>query len=108
MTNLLFKTYFQVCKNVGGYRGKQLTDLQINAVGLSKNLLRALNAQSQDLPDKYLYPRSHIVTFNYFVGVIFFLDENYAEVRDYACIWQFIGLPNIGRGASCICVELLP
>ncbi|EAA66533.1 hypothetical protein AN0434.2 [Aspergillus nidulans FGSC A4] len=62
MSNLLFKTYFK-----------------INAVGLSKNLLRALNAQSHDLPDKELYPRSHIVTFNYFVGVIFFLDENYAE-----------------------------
>ncbi|OJI96539.1 hypothetical protein ASPVEDRAFT_120740 [Aspergillus versicolor CBS 583.65] len=73
MTNLLFKTYFQ-----------------INAVGLSKNLLRALDAQSQDLPDKYLYPRSHIVTFNYFVGVIFFLDENYAEAEEHlAYAWSY-------------------
>lgn len=73
MTNLLFKTYFQ-----------------INAVGLSKNLLRALNAQSQDLPDKDLYPRSHIVTFNYFVGVIFFLDENYAEAEEHlAYAWNY-------------------
>ncbi len=71
-------------RKCGNYRRKQLTTLQINAVGLSKNLLRALNAQSQDLPDKDLFPRSHIVTFNYFVGVIFFLDENYAEVRGYA------------------------
>ncbi|KAL4961643.1 protein csn12 [Aspergillus stella-maris] len=72
MTNLLFKTYFK-----------------INAVGLSKNLLRALNAQSQDLPDKDLYPKSHIVTFNYFVGVIFFLDENYAEAEEHlAYAWN--------------------
>ncbi|KAL4798105.1 hypothetical protein BDV19DRAFT_357883 [Aspergillus venezuelensis] len=72
MTNLLFKTYFK-----------------INAVGLSKNLLRALNAQSQDLPDKELYPKSHIVTFNYFVGVIFFLDENYAEAEEHlAYAWN--------------------
>ncbi|KAL4763399.1 protein csn12 [Aspergillus foveolatus] len=73
MSNLLFKTYFK-----------------INAVGLSKNLLRALNAQSHDLPDKDLYPRSHIVTFNYFVGVIFFLDENYAEAEEHlAYAWKY-------------------
>ncbi|RDW70624.1 protein csn12 [Aspergillus mulundensis] len=73
MSNLLFKTYFK-----------------INAVGLSKNLLRALNAQSQDLPDKERYPRSHIVTFNYFVGVIFFLDENYAEAETHlAYAWNY-------------------
>lgn len=26
------------------------------------------------------YPKSHIVTFNYYVGVILFLEENYVKV----------------------------
>ncbi|KAI9374842.1 hypothetical protein BJX61DRAFT_496635 [Aspergillus egyptiacus] len=73
MTNLLFKTYFK-----------------INAVGLSKNLLRALDAQSIDLPAMEDYPRSHIVTFKYFVGLIYFLDENYAEAEGHlAYAWKY-------------------
>ncbi|KAL5339095.1 hypothetical protein BJX70DRAFT_178609 [Aspergillus crustosus] len=72
MTNLLFKTYFK-----------------INAVGLSKNLLRALSAQSIGLPPMEHYPRSHIVTFKYFVGVILFLDEKYAEAEEHlAYAWS--------------------
>ncbi|KAA8642317.1 protein csn12 [Aspergillus tanneri] len=66
MTNLLFKTYFK-----------------INSVGLTKNLLRALNASSADLPGLDAFPRSHIVTFNYYVGVINFLDENYEEAESH-------------------------
>lgn len=54
--------------------------LQLNSVGLTKNLLRALNAQSVDLPPLEAFPKSQIVTFKYYVGVIHFLDENYAEV----------------------------
>ncbi|KAM0108866.1 COP9 signalosome (CSN) subunit [Aspergillus fumigatus] len=61
-TNLLFKTYFK-----------------LNSVGLSKNLLRALSASSADLPELEAFPKSHIVTFKYYVGVIHFLDENYRE-----------------------------
>jgi hypothetical protein len=79
MTNLLFKTYFQV----GTFLYLQtvnLTNRQINAVGLSKNLLRALSAQAKELPDLEDFPKSHVVTFKYFVGVIYFLDENYGEV----------------------------
>ncbi|KAL3463375.1 hypothetical protein BJX64DRAFT_257146 [Aspergillus heterothallicus] len=72
MTNLLFKTYFK-----------------INAVGLSKNLLRALSAQAKELPDLEDFPKSHIVTFKYFVGVIYFLDENYGEAEEHlAYAWK--------------------
>lgn len=28
-----------------------------------------------------VFPKSHIVTFKYYVGLIHFLDENYAEVN---------------------------
>ncbi|KAI9931667.1 hypothetical protein ASPWEDRAFT_37476 [Aspergillus wentii DTO 134E9] len=65
-TNLMFKTYFK-----------------IGSVGLSKNLLRALNASSVDLPDLSAFPKSHIVTFQYYVGVIHFLDENYAQAEEH-------------------------
>ncbi|KAB8221723.1 hypothetical protein BDV33DRAFT_170196 [Aspergillus novoparasiticus] len=71
-TNLLFKTYFK-----------------INSVSLSKNLLRALNASSADLPDMEVFPKSHIVTFKYYVGLIHFLDENYAEAEEHlAYAWN--------------------
>ncbi|PYI36657.1 COP9 signalosome complex subunit [Aspergillus indologenus CBS 114.80] len=65
-TNLLFKTYFK-----------------LNTIGLSKNLLRALNAQSADLPELDAFPKAHTVTFKYYVGVIHFLDENYAEAEQH-------------------------
>ncbi|GFF98459.1 protein CSN12 homolog [Aspergillus udagawae] len=71
-TNLLFKTYFK-----------------LNSVGLSKNLLRALSASSADLPELEAFPKSHIVTFKYYVGVIHFLDENYAEAEEHlAYAWK--------------------
>ncbi|KAJ6119320.1 hypothetical protein N7523_003600 [Penicillium sp. IBT 18751x] len=78
-TNLIFKTYFR-----------------INSVGLTKNLLRAINAQSADLPPLEAFPKSHIVTFEYYVGVIHFLDENYAEAEKHlATAWSMCH-----RGAS--------
>ncbi|KAL9104161.1 MAG: hypothetical protein Q9163_000860 [Psora crenata] len=62
ITNLLFKTYFK-----------------LNSIGLSKNILRAISASKTDMPDLELFPKSHIVTFKYYVGVIQFLEEDYAE-----------------------------
>lgn len=32
------------------------------------------------MPPMEYFPKSHIVTFKYYVGVILFLDENYHEV----------------------------
>ncbi|OKL59401.1 Protein CSN12-like protein [Talaromyces atroroseus] len=64
-TNLLFKTYFK-----------------LNQVGLSKSVLRALDASSADIPGPEQFPKSHIVTFNYYVGVINFLEENYKEAEE--------------------------
>ncbi|KAI9868206.1 MAG: PCI domain-containing protein 2 [Trichoglossum hirsutum] len=61
-TNLLFKTYFK-----------------LNSIGLSKNILRALEASSSDMPPLEAFPKSHIVTFKYYVGVIWFLEEDYVK-----------------------------
>ncbi|KAF7713808.1 COP9 signalosome complex subunit 12 [Penicillium ucsense] len=71
-TNLLFKTYFK-----------------INSVGLTKNLLRAINAQSHELPSLDAFPKSHIVTFEYYLGVIHFLDEQYIKAEEHlTTAWQ--------------------
>ena len=53
---------------------------QLNSIGLCKNILRALQASTTDMPDLESFPRSHAATFKYYVGVIFFLDENYVQV----------------------------
>jgi hypothetical protein len=62
--NLLFKTYFK-----------------LNSVALSKNILKALNAYTGDMPNLDSFPPSHQVTFKYYVGVINFLEEDYVEVK---------------------------
>jgi len=61
--NLLFKTYFK-----------------LNSISLSKNILRALQATRGDMPELEAFPKSHQVTFKYYVGVIHFLEESYVEV----------------------------
>ena len=63
-TNLLFKTYFK-----------------LNSVSLSKNILRALSASKTDMPNLNTFPKSHIVTFKYYIGVIQFLEEDYANAE---------------------------
>lgn len=62
--NLLFKTYFK-----------------LNSISLSKNILKALQAYRGDMPNLEAFPMSHQVTFKYYVGVIYFLEENYVEVN---------------------------
>ncbi|OCK85539.1 hypothetical protein K432DRAFT_26873 [Lepidopterella palustris CBS 459.81] len=62
--NLLFKTHFK-----------------LNAISLSKNIIRSIQAQA-DLPTLDLFPKSHQVTFKYYVGVITFLQEDYVQAED--------------------------
>lgn len=56
------------------------TTSQLNSIGLSKNILRALQASKADTPPLEAFPKSHIVTFKYYVGVILFLEEDYIKV----------------------------
>ncbi|KAI9762727.1 MAG: COP9 signalosome (CSN) subunit [Candelina submexicana] len=72
ITNLLFKTYFK-----------------LNSIGLSKNILRALQATRTDMPPFESFPKSHIVTFKYYVGVILFLEEDYVKAEEHLTeAWQ--------------------
>jgi hypothetical protein len=61
--NLLFKTYFK-----------------LNAISLSKNILKAIQAYQGEMPELHQFPQAHQVTFKYYIGVIYFLEENYVEV----------------------------
>lgn len=62
--NLLFKTYFR-----------------LNQASLSRNILKNLRANERDMPQLNQFPKSQQVTFKYYEGVLFFLEENYVEVR---------------------------
>jgi hypothetical protein len=64
-TNLLFKTYFK-----------------LNSISLTRNVIRALEAASDDLPPLDKFPKSHRCTFKYYRGVIDFLQENYVEAEE--------------------------
>ncbi|CAK7266960.1 COP9 signalosome (CSN) subunit [Sporothrix epigloea] len=65
LANLLFKTYFK-----------------LNSATLSRNILRAIAAAYKgDMPGLDQFPKSQRVTFKYYEGVMYFLEENYEEVR---------------------------
>lgn len=60
-----------------------LTIDQLNSVGLAKNILRVLPASLADMPPLEAFPKSHVVTFKYYCGVVSFLEEDYGSVRHY-------------------------
>ncbi|EFX00984.1 cop9 signalosome complex subunit 12 [Grosmannia clavigera kw1407] len=64
--NLLFKTYFK-----------------LNSAGLSRNILKALSAYQGDMPSLDNFPKSQRVTFKYYEGVLYFLEENYVEAEKH-------------------------
>ncbi|KAA8910791.1 hypothetical protein FN846DRAFT_904746 [Sphaerosporella brunnea] len=64
IVGLLFKTYFK-----------------LNAITLCKNVVRALGATTTDMPPLDTFPKSHQVTFHYYVGVIHFLEEDYVNAE---------------------------
>lgn len=64
--NLLFKTYFK-----------------LNSASLSRTILKTLAVYKDkgDMPALEMFPKSQRATFKYYEGVLFFLEENYVEVR---------------------------
>lgn len=62
--NLLFKTYFK-----------------LNSASLSRTILKTLTAYRGDMPPLESFPKSQRVTFKYYEGVLFFLEEDYRAVR---------------------------
>ena len=70
---------------------------QLNSISLSKNILRALNASQSDMPPLESFPKSHTVTFLYYVGIIHFLEEDYAKVGLYSVLDCVLGSQFVGR-----------
>jgi len=53
---------------------------RLKKISLSKNILRALEA-NHDIPALEHYPRSHQVTFRYYLGMLYFLNEDHAKAE---------------------------
>ncbi|TFK71997.1 hypothetical protein BDN72DRAFT_836762 [Pluteus cervinus] len=54
---------------------------RVKRISLSKNLLRAIDANT-DIPPLHAYPRSHQVTYRYYIGMLSFLNEDYAKSEE--------------------------
>lgn len=91
ITNLLFKTYFK-----------------LNSVSLSKNILRSLTASVSDMPPLSSFPRAHQVTFNYYVGVIHFLDENYSQAEKHLTAAYTQSLASSSHNIKLVLTYLIP
>ncbi|KAK2736851.1 COP9 signalosome (CSN) subunit [Myotisia sp. PD_48] len=63
---LAFKTYFK-----------------LGSESACKHLLQVLEASQADLPSLDSFPKSHIVTFKYYLGVICFLEEDYTMAEQH-------------------------
>jgi hypothetical protein len=83
VTNLLFKLHFKVYLFTTNtiWLNKLINHDQLNSISLCKNLLRSIQVASHDMPPLDAFPKAHQVTFNYYSGVIFFLDEDYVKVN---------------------------
>ncbi|KAH7887316.1 hypothetical protein F5I97DRAFT_1859517 [Phlebopus sp. FC_14] len=53
---------------------------RVKRISLSKNILRALDA-NQDIPPLSAYPRSHQVTYRYYLGMLSFLNEDFTKAE---------------------------
>jgi len=51
---------------------------RVKRISLSKNILRAIDA-NPDIPPLHQYPRSHQVTYRYYLGMLSFLNEDFAK-----------------------------
>ncbi|EEH11333.1 COP9 signalosome complex subunit [Histoplasma capsulatum G186AR] len=89
--NLSFKTYFK-----------------LGAVSSCKSLLRAIDASHADLPPFSAFPKSHIVTFKYYLGVICFLEENYAEAEEHLSYAWKMCHPLAKKNKELILTYLIP
>ncbi|KAG8689273.1 COP9 signalosome (CSN) subunit [Ceratobasidium sp. 395] len=54
---------------------------KVNRITLSRNIIRAINANS-DIPPLSQYPRADQVTYKYYLGLINFLNENHKSAEE--------------------------
>ncbi|KAM5442820.1 COP9 signalosome (CSN) subunit [Microsporum ferrugineum] len=89
--NLAFKTYFK-----------------LGSIASCRNLLSAMKASQAELPSLDAFPKSHIVTFKYYLGVISFLEECYAEAEEHlTAAWELCRVDS-HRNRELILTYLIP
>ncbi|CAA7260139.1 unnamed protein product [Cyclocybe aegerita] len=54
---------------------------RVKRISLSKNILRALDANT-DIPPLSAFPKSHQVTYRYYIGMLSFLNEEFAKSEE--------------------------
>ncbi|KZO94868.1 hypothetical protein CALVIDRAFT_500939 [Calocera viscosa TUFC12733] len=65
---------------------------RISKTFLSKNIIRAIEANSDTIPPLESYPRSHQVTWRYYIALLDFLGENY-DKAERGFVSTFYGCP---------------
>ncbi|EGE06818.1 COP9 signalosome complex subunit 12 [Trichophyton equinum CBS 127.97] len=89
--NLAFKTYFK-----------------LGSIPPCRNLLSAMKASQAELPPMESFPKSHIVTFKYYLGVICFLEEGYVEAEEHlTAAWELCRVDS-HRNRELILTYLIP
>jgi hypothetical protein len=85
-----------------------LTMFKLNAVTLCKNVMRALNASTTDTPPLDAFPKSHVVTFKYYVGLINFLEEDYISAEQNLLTALQLCKTNAHKNHELILTYLIP
>ncbi|KAJ3568766.1 hypothetical protein NP233_g5498 [Leucocoprinus birnbaumii] len=84
VVGLILKCYFRVGPfnplSFEKYAIKLASRRKIKRISLSKNILRAL--QANDIPPLSAYPRSHQVTYRYYIGMLSFLNEDFVKAEE--------------------------
>ena len=53
---------------------------QLDTVTQSKNIIQSIEVSMRDMPPIEAFPKSHRVAYNYYVGRIYFMEEDYLKV----------------------------
>ena len=54
--------------------------IQLDTVTQSKNIIQSIEVSMRDMPPIEAFPKSHRVAYNYYVGRIYFMEEDYLKV----------------------------
>jgi hypothetical protein len=81
---------------------------QLNSIALSHNVIRSLSASNTDLPPLDRFPRSQQVTYNYYLGVLKFLHEDYTKAEEHLTIAYNKALTGCTQNIRLILTYLIP
>ncbi|KAI0068538.1 hypothetical protein BV25DRAFT_1866536 [Artomyces pyxidatus] len=80
---------------------------RVRRISLSKNILRALEA-NKDIPPLSSYPKAHQVTYRYYLGMLSFLNEDYAKSEQELTLAFYTCLVSAHNNRERILTYLIP